>query len=279
MTTLAAPEPVLLQIEPGFHNSNAGEARRGRLRWGAIIVAALAHALVIAAFLLELPFSLSPQVTEPPPIAVSLVMEPPPAPPPPPAKAEPNPRQIAHDLLSGKDQETTAPPQAEAKGEEAAPKLKPPPAPEKPDASEAAAPQPKPRPAPSPPKPKEAMRETAPDPTRHGSVDRAPGETEKTGDPYLNRILAMIEQHRAYPSGTVGSLGLNLEGTVVYLIALSANGAIEGMRLERSSGTSALDETARKMIEQAAPFPPLPNYFPRNGVTLSVTLPIYPTAS
>jgi TonB family protein len=128
------------------------------------------------------------------------------------------------------------------------------------------------------PKPKEATRETVPQPTKRGSVDRAPGE-EREGDPYLNRLWTLIEQHRTYPAGAVGSLGLNLEGTVVYVIALSPAGAIQGMRLERSSGAPVLDETARRMIEQAAPFPPLPNYFPRNGVTLSVTIHLFPTAS
>ena len=156
MTTTAAPEPAFLRIEPGFRDRDPGDPKRGRLRWGAVIVALLLHALVIAAFIAELPLSFAPDLTQPPPIAVSLVMEPP-KPPPAPAKTEPQP-QVTHDLVSGKDQETTAPPQDKDKGEDAAPKLKPPPEPEKPDPSEAAAPQPKPRPTPSQPKTKEAAR-------------------------------------------------------------------------------------------------------------------------
>lgn len=278
MTIMAVPEPDLLTIEPGFRENRPGEAKRGRLRRGAIIAAAVAHAAVIAALLLDWPFSFGSTATEPPPIAVTLVAEvpPPPAPPPPEVKPQPNPPPL-HELRSGRDQETTAPPQAEAKGAEAAPK--PEAEPDKPDAREAPKPKPSPPAPPASPKTKEAARETAPQPVKRGSVDRAPGETEKEGDPYLNRLWAMIEQHRTYPSGAVGSLGLNLEGTVVYLIALSPGGAIEAMRLERSSGAIALDEAARRMIEKAAPFPPLPNYYPRNGVTVSVTIHLFPTAS
>jgi protein TonB len=183
-----------------------------------------------------------------------------------------------HDLLSGRDQETTAPPQAKEEGPEAAPKPQPELEPEKAEAPVAVPPKAKPS-QPTSPKTKEATRETAPKPLKEGSVDRAVGDSEREGDPYLNLLWTQIERHRFYPTGAVGSFGLNLEGTVVYLIALSPGGAIEGMRLERSSGAPQLDDTARKMIEQAAPFPPLPNYFPRGGVTLSVTIHLFPTAS
>jgi TonB family protein len=48
------------------------------------------------------------------------------------------------------------------------------------------------------------------------------------------------------------------------------------MQLERSSGSSTLDEAARSMIEQAAPFPPLPSYYPREGVVIVSTIPVFP---
>lgn len=257
--------------DPSFRDNRKREARLGRLRHGAIIAAALAHAAVIAALLVEWPFSFARPLPETPPIAVALVNEVP-APEPPQAKLPPAPQ--LHELRSGRDQETTAPPQADAQGPEAAPR----PEPEQDQNATPALAKPKPSQETASPKPKEATRETAPQPTKRGSVDRAPGE-EREGDPYLNRLWTLIEQHRTYPAGAVGSFGLNLEGTVVYVIALSPAGAIQGMRLERSSGAPVLDDTARRMIEQAAPFPPLPNYFPRNGVTLSVTIHLFPTAS
>jgi protein TonB len=273
--SVVAETQLLLPADPGMREARERQARFGRLRRGAIIAAALLHAAVIAVFLLRWPFS----GVEPPeqrPISVALVTELP-KPPPPPAPPAPPPRQPPRDLVSGPDQTTAAPPQAEAKGPQAAPK----PQPEEEKKKTAALAEPKPSP-PVPkakPAPKEASREMAPAPRQRGSVDRAPGETKTEGDPYLNHMWALIEQHRTYPAHAIGSLGLRLEGTVVYLIAVSPAGALEGIRLERSSGAAVLDSAARAMIEAAAPFPPLPSYFPRGGATLTVTIHVFPTAS
>ncbi len=276
--SLAAEIQLPLPVDPGFREARDRDARFGRMRRGPIIAAALIHAAVIAVFLIHWPAFWAPKPSEQPPIPVALVIEvpQPPAPPKPePQAAAPQP---PHELLSGPDQKTTAPPQAEAKGPQAAPKAEP--DQDKPAALGLAKPRPTP---PSAPKPretrKEAARETAPEPRKRGSVDRAPGETEAEGDPYLNRVWSMIEQHRSYPANAVGTLGLRLEGTVVYLIALSPTGALQAMRLERSSGAPVLDDTARNMIQQAAPFPPLPSYFPHDGTTLTVTIHIFPGAS
>ena len=276
--SVVAETQLLLPADPGMREARERLARFGRLRRSAILAAALLHAAIIAAFLLRWPFS-GAEPTEHPPISVALVTEVP-KPPPPPAPPAP-PRQSPHDLVSGPDQKTAAPPEAEAKGPHAAPK----PQPEEEEKQKTAA-LAEPKPAPSPPAapktkpaPKEASRETTPAPRQRGSVDRAPGETKTEGDPYLNHMWALIEQHRTYPAHAIGSLGLRLEGTVVYLIALFPAGALEGIRLERSSGAPVLDNAARAMIEAAAPFPPLPSYFPRGGATLTVTIHIFPTAS
>ena len=271
--TFVAETQFLLPADPGFREAREREARSGRLRRGAIVAAALLHAAAIAAFLLRWPFPAAAPV-EHPPISVALVTEVPKPPVPP---APPAPPQPPHELVSGPDQTTTAPPKAEAKGPQAAPKSQP----EEEKAKTAALAEPKPSPpAPKPrPAPKEASREMAPEPRNRGSVDRAPGETKTEGDPYLNHVWTMIEQHRFYPANAIGPLGLRLEGTVVYLIALSPTGALEGIELERSSGAPVLDNTARNMIEEAAPFPPLPSYFPRGRVTLTVTIHIFPAAS
>jgi TonB family protein len=274
--SVVAETQLLLPADPAIREARERQARFGRLRRGAIVAAALLHAAVIAAFLLRWPFS-GAEPPEQPPISVALVTELP-KPPPPTPPASP-PRQPPHDLVSGPDQTTAAPPQAEAKGPHAAPK----PQPEKEEKQKTAAlAEPKPSPPAAPrakPAPKEASREMAPAPRQRGSVDRAPGETKTEGDPYLNHVWAMIEQHRTYPAYAIGPLGLRLEGTVVYLIAVSPAGALQGIRLERSSGAPVLDSAARAMIEAAAPFPPLPSYFPRAGATLTVTSRIFATAS
>lgn len=283
MTVMAATPPVLLSADPDFRDSRKREARFARLRRGAVIAAVLLHAAVIAALLMDWPLIWAPPVSEKPPITVALVMEPPPAPapapPPPPPQAKPTPaQQPMPELHSGPDQQTTAPRQADAKAPDAAP----PPQPEKlPEQTEAPAlPQPKPTQQAALPtrKTKEAEREATPEPTKRVSVNVALGDKEENGDPYLNALNTLIERHRFYPPDAVGSLGLNLAGTAVYRVAVSASGALEGMQLERSSGSAALDDAARRMIEQAAPFPPLPSYYPRDGVVIISSIPVFPIA-
>jgi len=264
---------VLIAEQAGFLRLGEGWQREAGLGWprrDAIIVAALVHAAAIAALLIPWPSPFAP-APAPPPIPVSLVMEPPA----PPAAQPKPPPQTTHDLESGPDQVTSAPPQAQAKGPEAAPK----PQPEDEKAAVAEPPKTKPSPAaPQTARPKEAARETVPKPEL-GAVNRAPGDIDRMGDPYLNRLWALIESHRTYPANAIGSLGLRLEGTVTYLIQVSPTGALLAMRLERSSGANVLDDTARKMIEEAAPFPPLPGNFPSDGVVLSVTIHLFPEAS
>jgi periplasmic protein TonB len=198
-----------------------------------------------------------------------------PAPPPPPPTP---PQQQQQERVSGADTKTVAPPVPVDKGEEAAPKpTPPPPAETKSDAADA-------QPKPPPPqeekskqeKPKLAKRETTPKPSR-GSVNRAPGERATEGDPYLNALFAAIQAHRFYPPNAIGSLGLPLEGTAVYLIKISSDGALLDVALARSSGADVLDKTALTMIRQAAPFPrPPPNEFPGSSVVLEVTIHLFP---
>jgi protein TonB len=270
---------ILLPADPGFRESRDRATRGGRLRRGAIAAAALAHAAVILAVIVHWP-SLFPAAPVERPIPVTLVAELPPPPPPPRAQPTPPPAPPpAQERVSGSDTQTTAPPKAPEKdAEAAAPKPEPPPPVEAP--AKTAAPQSKPDPVQEahPPKPKLATRETAPTQSP-GSVNRAPGERTREGDPYLNRLFALIERHRSYPANAVGSLGLRLEGTSVYLIAVRADGALVNTRLERSAGADILDQTALKMIEQAAPFPPPPqSEFPGPGVVLEVTIHLFPGA-
>jgi len=271
--------PIRLPAEPeDFRANRARGARLGQMRRDAVAVAALVHVVVIAAFLIHWqPFA--PPVS-PPPIPVTLVMEPPPPPPlPAPAEAKPPapPPPALRELSSGPDQKTTAPPQAEAKGPEQAPAPQPEQDKESSARAEAKA---KLHPAAAPPAPKtkEAALPKAPNPAQHGSIDRAPGEQELTGDPYLNELWSRIEQHRSYPANAIGSLGLRLEGTVVYQVFIDPRGGLQGMRLLRSSGAEILDDAARKMILAATPFPPPPNYYPRDGVALTVTIHLFPDA-
>jgi TonB family protein len=268
-----------LPADPEFRENREREARGNHLRRGAIVAAALAHVAVIVAMIVHWPNLFPIRPLPPPPIPVTLVMASPPpqaqpAPPPPPPPPAPQPQQ---ERVSGADTKTTAPPQAADKGEEAAPKPPPPPPVE--STPQAATPEAKPNPEQEKAKqekPKVAKRETTPKPSR-GAVNRAPGERETEGDPYLNALFAMIQAHRFYPPNAIGSLGLPLEGTAVYLIKIRADGALMDIALQRSSGAPILDQTALKMIRQAAPFPPPPqSEFPGPSVILEVTIHLFP---
>jgi TonB family protein len=277
MTVVDATPTLFVPADSGFRDMWAGRAGRERLRRSAIIAAALLHAAVIAALLVQWPFVFTP-VPEKPPITVALVVEPPPPaplPPQPKPVPEPEPPQERH---SGPDQQTSAPPQAETKAPAAAPK--PAEQEEHPEDKTAEFPALKFR-RPTPPSPtvrpvpKEAERETAPEPVTRSALHVEIGEL-KDGDPYLNELTVMIEQHRFYPSDAVGAFGKRLTGIVVYRVALSSAGQLVALELKTSSGSDTLDEAASTMIKRTAPFPPLPAYVHANAMVLEWAVRIFP---
>jgi protein TonB len=267
MSVAAGMPGILLPADPGFREARLRDARGSRIRRGAIAGAALAHLLVIAAILIHWPALFVAVPNERPPIPVTLVQAVPapraaqPAPPaPPPAPSL--------ERISGADNETTAPPQAPAEGAEAAPKPVPPPPLDTPaKAATTAPPKPEPEPETHAAKPKLATRETAPKPSR-GFVNRAPGEQVHEGDPYINRLNELLNEHYHYPADAVGPLGLHLEGTAIILFGVLADGSLQGVSVERSSGSAVLDAEAVKEVEDAAPFPPPPAYLQRDGMAL-----------
>jgi colicin import membrane protein len=276
MSTAEEATNIQLPVDPELLESRVLDEKIGPVRWGAIVVAILFHATVLIVLNLPDRWLTRPIPAPPTAIPVTLVQAPP-APPPPAPKQAPQPKPtppVQKYAESGKDQETTAPPkEAEKKPEEAAPEAKSLDQNQVKSATgEAAA---KEAPAPQKPKPKVATRETTPDPKR-SFFDRAPGE-ERTGDPYLNSVSALIERHRFYPPNAVGSLGLPLQGLAIFHITVAPDGRVLRVALARSSGAEVLDEVGRKMIEQSSPFPRLPNNFAQEGgAVLVLELPIFP---
>jgi TonB family protein len=272
--------------------------RRGRASgdkppWLGIVVAALLHVLVL--LWLYIDWSHPPSLPqEPEVIPVQVVFAPPPPPPPTPAAVAPPPPPPAPlgYRESGPDQRTTAPPPAESLAAEAA--TPPPPAPDAPKA-EKTAPEPPPEtpnappekpsaPAesakPKPPKEvahleppkKEAETPRAPRPAPSRRLSIAPGERVETGDPYLNQLRDLVERHRLFPRVT-GQLGLPVEGTAIYDVAVDRSGRMLDMRLQRSSGTPGIDRAVADMIRSSLPFPPLPpNYPDEVGITMAIHL-------
>lgn len=191
---------------------------------------------------------------EVPAIQVTLVREPPPAPPP--AKTEP-PKIAPRE--SGADEKTQA--KKTVKAEPALPQSG------SPRDSQA-------RPTPAQPRadaPAEkflAIRL----PQKGGNADR-----DLAGDPYLNRMMQMIERHRIYPQAAdfIGSTNR----LAIFSVVIEPSGAMNAITLLSTSGTPRIDEAARLMITSSAPFPPLPADYPQIRTRIVIEIPIYPRGS
>jgi protein TonB len=260
--------PVILPLDLVAAHGGTSADRRRLEDWLAVAAAALLHGLIILWLLFDWRIAFAPP--EPEAIPVRLVVAPPvPEPAPPPAPAVP-PRYRE----SGKDERTTAAPAAEVPAPEAA---SPPPA------AEATPQQTAPEHA-KPERRKEALRTpsrekaaTARAPRRDTAprIEVEPGERNLSGDPYLNRLLTLLESHRVYPNA-VGRFGLPVEGVAIYYITVDRRGNVTRIALVGSSGVPALDKAGERMIRNAAPFPPLPADIPGNEIPLTLTLPLYP---
>ena len=245
----------------------------------AVAAAIALHAAVLAWLLLG--WQTAPQET-PAPIPVALVFE---APPPPPPRPVPVPKPEAPPTVrrSGPDLRTLAPPSAATKAP--APEAPPPPAAPKPMPAPLAVPTPAKEAAPPPAvekaPPRSAEQRRAPrrkvaeaHAPKRNLEEAAIGEKEENGDPYLNRMWAMIDSHR--PRTTpIGASGLHLAGTSVYAVTLDRAGIVRSIDLTQSSGAVLLDDEVRHMIVSAEPFPPLPPDYPPIARVI-VTIELYP---
>lgn len=278
--------PFVLPADLSFRPIDGTGRRRQRLPWLAMLAAALLHILVLLWLIIDWSHLPMPP-PQPEPIPVTVVFAPPkPAPPPKP------PAPLSY-RESGPDQRTTAPPPAEAIAPEPAspppaqPIPEPPtPAPEAmplPPAEKPAPPRESAKPKPhketarlEPPK-KEAPTPRAPRLAPPQRLDLAPGERAERGDPYLNRLYALLEQHRVYPR-VMGQFGLPVEGTAIYEVLLARSGAILAMKLARSSGAPGIDRAAEGMIRSSTPFPPLPPDYP-DEILITISIPLFPPRS
>lgn len=274
--------------EIAIHHDSAGDDRKDPpLRW-TILAAVLGHVLLLA--LLVIDWRSRPDSRPAPkPIPIQLVMLPPkpePAPEPPPSPKAPTP-----ELKSGPEQETTAPPPAEAEGPKASPPPEAPPTvEEKPPVEQPpptplrAVPQwrepvgtakPKPNKLPVPVEaPKEAPVAMGPRIVSLSPPGRRPAEVARSGDPYLNTLRDLIERNRSYPPL---ELFHSMRAAIaVYQVVVDRSGTLMGVRMLQSTGVSKLDETAGLMIRDAAPFPPLPSHYPELRAVITFEIPIFP---
>ena len=66
-TDSGAAPAILLPADPDFRQGRDKAKKTGRIRWGAVLIAALFHAAILAVFLLDWSFALSPPPVVPPP--------------------------------------------------------------------------------------------------------------------------------------------------------------------------------------------------------------------
>jgi protein TonB len=64
---------------------------------------------------------------------------------------------------------------------------------------------------------------------------------------------------------------LRLYGNLLLTVSIRADGSVEGVRVERSSGQRVLDAAAIKIVEMSAPFAPLPPDIRRDTDILHIT--------
>jgi protein TonB len=293
-------QPERMRTEP------VRSERLSRMTVWAIIAAALFHIalLVWLWFFSDLVFYEPP----PPPVPVKVVYEEPPPPPPPPLPAPkppppqqapaPQPQKPLSYRESGKDLETKAlkpadtvgpqeePPPNQGAATETAAKDKPEPAPEVPPDLQSL-PMPVLPPVPDgAEKPKETVARHEPQ-RKPAHEARAPqvamprppgieyGEKAMSGDPYLNKVQAMIDRETFYPAQAVP---LGIQGSVSFEITLGRMGELLSIAIVKSSGASILDDAAIQILRRASPFPPLPDDYPSPAV-LKGGLPFYPRAS
>ena len=86
---------------------------------------------------------------------------------------------------------------------------------------------------------------------------------------YLQRCRGLIDRHKEYP---VMARKGRIEGTVVIRGTLARNGSLRECIINRSSGSSLLDNAALRAVRSVGQFPPLPPEL--QGVELVFELPV-----
>ncbi|MFT4253629.1 MAG: TonB family protein, partial [Caulobacter sp.] len=78
-------------------------------------------------------------------------------------------------------------------------------------------------------------------------------------DTWQGRVLGHLEKHRRYP-GNARSRGV--QGTAYIRFRMNRGGQMLWAVVQRSSGSSILDEAALDTIRRAQPLPPIPPELP-----------------
>jgi protein TonB len=84
---------------------------------------------------------------------------------------------------------------------------------------------------------------------------------------YSGRIQQIVSQH--WRTGDVDA-SIRTAPQVIVSFEIQRDGTIRGLRVDQSSGISALDSSAQRAILEAVPFPPLPQAFERSTAPFEI---------
>ncbi len=86
---------------------------------------------------------------------------------------------------------------------------------------------------------------------------------------YLHQVKSILERNKSYPPM---ARRRHEEGVVVVSFTISADGAIAGVSIARSSGHSLLDQAAQETVSRTRKFPPIPAELQRSQLKIEVPL-------
>lgn len=93
---------------------------------------------------------------------------------------------------------------------------------------------------------------------------------ESSPDPaYLGKLRAYLERHKIYPRDAKKR---RIEGSAMLRFTIDAEGKVLRHAIERSTGSSVLDEAVERMVTDASPLPRLPPEIVRTELTLVVPI-------
>ncbi len=99
------------------------------------------------------------------------------------------------------------------------------------------------------------------------------GDRDYVGDAYLNRLKDLLERNRLYPPAD--AFGGTEKPVAVFAVQIEPSGRIVTITLLATTGVPKIDETAREMIVDSAPFPHLPSDYPQIRTVITVFLPMF----
>jgi TonB family protein len=100
------------------------------------------------------------------------------------------------------------------------------------------------------------------------------GTRNLAGDAYLNRLMAVLARNRIYPPADEFAGALARQA--IFGLLIDPSGNVSNIQLLASTGVQRLDEAAREMITNSAPFPRLPRDYPQIPTPLTIFIPVYP---